>query len=242
MSADDVWVLRDPLSGAPTPQRVTETAFVETIPRISPDGRWIAYESNQSGGQLGVHIESFPQPGIKIQISSSGGMRPRWKADSKELFYVTPDDPPIVTASLQSDGASLAVKASVPLFATRMHSTGLGRNYSVSADGRFLINVAAGEQAPAPITVIHNWAASQTKWQRRYQRLTPQRTCSLSTFPFVRSDGRDQAPCAHMRMHVRRRDSARASSGRCGGREVQRFAGRTPWCATTRARLYAASG
>ena len=163
ISAGDVWVLRDPLSDNPKPQRVTQTAFTETNPRISPDGHWIAYESNQSGRHLEVHIQSFPQPGVKQQVSNGGGLQPRWKPDSEELFYVTPDFTTVMAVGIKPVGTSLSLEAPVSLFQARMHPRGLGRSYSVSADGRFLINVAVADQGPAPIIVIHNWAASLKK-------------------------------------------------------------------------------
>jgi Tol biopolymer transport system component len=162
-SADDVWVLRDPLSDNPKPQRVTQTAFTESNPRISPNGRWIAYESNQSGRRLDVHIQSFRQPGIQQQVSNGGGLQPRWAPDSKELFYLTPDFTTVMAVGIKTSGTSLDLEASVSLFQVPIHPGGLGRSYSVSADGRFLINVAVADQEPAPISVVHNWAASLKK-------------------------------------------------------------------------------
>ena len=160
-SGNDVWVLPDPLSDNPKPQRVTETSFTETNPRISPNGHWIAYELRQSEGQREIYIQSFPQAGTRQQVSSGGGLQPRWKSDSSELFYVTPDFTSVMAVSVKPARTSLTVGAPVLLFKTLMSPFGLGRSYSVSADGRFLINVAAAEETPAPITVIHNWAAGR---------------------------------------------------------------------------------
>ena len=83
-SGGDVWAL--PLFGDPKPLRVTDTPFAEANGRISPDGRWIAYDSLESGTQSEVYIQSFPQPGRKEQVSTKGGSLPRWSADGKELF------------------------------------------------------------------------------------------------------------------------------------------------------------
>jgi Tol biopolymer transport system component len=151
----DVWALPYPVSADSKPLRVTATPFTEGNARLSPDGRWVAYHSNQSG-QLEVYIQSFPQPGIRQQVSTAGGQEPRWSADGKHLFYVTPDFtlmsvPTAPTPS--SPGAGIPMR----LFQTRMAIGGIGRNYSVAADGRFLINVTTTNQVADPITVVLNW-------------------------------------------------------------------------------------
>lgn len=91
LSGDDVWAL--PLFGDRKPLRVTQTTFRETNARISPDGRWVAYQSSEPGGTRPdeVYVQSFPEPGAKKQVSTMGGNVPRWSRDGKELFYVTPD-------------------------------------------------------------------------------------------------------------------------------------------------------
>jgi hypothetical protein len=68
-----------------------------------------------------------------------------------------------MAVGIKKAGTSLDLEAPVPLFQGRMHPSGLGRSYSVSADGRFLINVAAADQGPTPMIVVHNWAASLKK-------------------------------------------------------------------------------
>jgi Tol biopolymer transport system component len=81
----NVWIL--PLSGDRKPFAFAETPFIEASAVFSPDGRWIAYTSNE-GGQLDVYVQSFPGPGTKSQVSRNGGSHPVWRADGRELFYL----------------------------------------------------------------------------------------------------------------------------------------------------------
>jgi len=152
---NDVWAL--PLSGPGNaePLRVTNTAFVESNARFSPDGRWIAYQSNESGPQGDVYIQSFPAPGIKQQVSTKGGILPRWGTHGAELFYVTPTST-LMSVSLKSAGAGLQVGTPVPLFSLPAFQS--GGDYDVSADGRFLVHLMDTEQTPQSLTVILNWA------------------------------------------------------------------------------------
>jgi hypothetical protein len=128
---------------------------------MSPDGRWIAYTSSQSGRRLDVYLQSFPGPGVQVLVSTGGGRTPRWKADGRELYYIAPDFT-LMAAAIQPADSSPGVGVPIRLFQTRMYGpAGIGRDYSVSADGRFLINVNdAGLQ---PITVIVNWPAALKK-------------------------------------------------------------------------------
>jgi len=139
---DDVWAL--PLSGESSggkPVRVTETAFAEYYAQISPDSRWIAYDSNETGRRE-VYIQSFPQPGFKQQVSTTGGRTPRWSRDGRELYYYTlAPDWVVMAVSTKPVGASLEIGAPDALV---MRPNGATRIYSVSADGRFLLQVPPG--------------------------------------------------------------------------------------------------
>jgi Tol biopolymer transport system component len=148
-SAGDLWA--QPVGGDQPPLRLTQDTFVEVNPAFSPDGRWIAYESNEGGSQNEVYIQSFPVPGARQQISTSGGVVPRWRNDGKELFYVAPNRM-LMTVSLQPAGSSLRASVPAPLFQIRFNEAGEG-NYAVSRDGRFLV-AATGQPSAAPITVI----------------------------------------------------------------------------------------
>ena len=84
----DLWVL--PLSGDKKPVPFLKTPFEERDGQFSPDGKWVAYQSNESG-RSEIYVQPFPGPGRKLQISSSGGAQPRWNKNSKEIFYVSLD-------------------------------------------------------------------------------------------------------------------------------------------------------
>jgi len=152
---NDVWALPLSVPGNAEPLRVTDTAFVESHARFSPDGRWIAYQSNESGTQGDVYIQSFPAPGVKQQVSTKGGILPRWGANGTELFYVTPTST-LMSVSVKSAGAGLQVAIPVPLFS--LPAFQIGGDYDVSVDGRFLMHLMDTEQAPLSMTVILNWA------------------------------------------------------------------------------------
>jgi eukaryotic-like serine/threonine-protein kinase len=127
---------------------------------ISPDGRWIAYQSNESG-QDEVVIQSFPEPGLKQQVSTAGGAQPCWSRDGKELFYLAPNGL-LMSVAITPGRSALELSASRPLFQTRLlHAGGgtSGKKYDVSADGRFLMSVTTDRpgEPTTPLTVVLNW-------------------------------------------------------------------------------------
>jgi Tol biopolymer transport system component len=134
--------------------------------QVSPDGRWLAYASNESG-RYEVFVQSFLNAGGRWQISKDGAVHPRWRGDSKELFYYAPDSR-LMAVPIKADTAIVA-GAAVPLFAARMLggpgvSLGLKQQYDVTRDGqRFLLNSLTEESAPSPITVVVNWTSALKK-------------------------------------------------------------------------------
>ena len=153
----DLWAL--PMFGDRKPFVVVQTNFEERDGQFSPDGKWIAYQSNESG-QTQVLVQPFPGPGGKLQVSADGGAQVRWRADGRELFYVSPDGRLMaVPIRPAADRRSLEAGAPVPLFATRIGGAAPGMNrqdYVVSQDGqRFLIDVP--ESVASPIAVVLNW-------------------------------------------------------------------------------------
>ena len=84
----DLWVL--PLFGDRKPFPFVATSVNKGNGQFSPDGRWVAYQSNESG-RYEVYVQPFPGPGGKWQVSTDGGIAPRWRRDSKELFYIAPN-------------------------------------------------------------------------------------------------------------------------------------------------------
>jgi Tol biopolymer transport system component len=158
-TTSDLWVL--PMTGTEErkPFAVVKTYFQDRDGQFSPDAKWIAYQSNESG-RFEIYIQPFPGPGPKIQISSNGGMQVRWRQDGKELFYVSLDDR-LVAVPIKLAAGETKLEAGVPaaLFATHIASSGQQsrQQYIVSADGqRFLMNTVTNE-SPSPITLILNW-------------------------------------------------------------------------------------
>ena len=149
----DIWTV--PASGGQDPQPLIHTGFVETDPRISPDGRWLAYVSNESGRNE-VVVTRFPQAEGKWPVSVGGGGWPMWRPDSRELYYRAPDGKLMAVTV----GAGSEFVAGVPqaLFApkARPAALGIGSYYDVAADGRFLVNMFV-ERRSSPATVLLNW-------------------------------------------------------------------------------------
>jgi dipeptidyl aminopeptidase/acylaminoacyl peptidase len=133
--------------------------------QFSPDGRWVAYVSNETGIDE-VYIQRFPGPGGKSQASINGGVDPRWARDGRELFYVAPDGKLMAVAiHVDADGRAVNAGPRTALFPTRFatgSSVTLGFNarpqYAVAPDGRFLMNVTADDNVPSPISIVLNWA------------------------------------------------------------------------------------
>lgn len=149
----DVWLARR--SGPEKPVAVLQSPFNETHPQLSPDGRWLAYTSDESG-RLEVYVRSFPASGGKWRVSTEGGCQPRWRADGKELFYVHLRD--VMSVPIVS-GPSFK-----PALPTRLFSTHAGRtsvlswDYVVAAEGqRFLIKDLVFDESGSPMVVVLNW-------------------------------------------------------------------------------------
>jgi dipeptidyl aminopeptidase/acylaminoacyl peptidase len=150
----DLWVL--PMNDAPAerkPVPVLRTEFDERDARFSPDGRWIAYMSDESGRNE-IYVRSFPaQTGGKWMISQGGGLLAAWRGDSKELFYVA-NDGTIMAVPISATGAGFQHGRPVALFKGPVSPMG----WDVSADGkRFLLAIPLPETTQAPFTVVLNW-------------------------------------------------------------------------------------
>jgi Tol biopolymer transport system component len=157
----DLWVL--PVSGDKKPFPFLKTPFDERDGQFSPDGKWVAYQSNESG-RFEIYVQPFPGPGGKFQISSNGGAQPRWNKNGKEIFYLSLDSKMMaVQVKSSPDGQSLSPGTATPLFPVRIANgvvAGNKQQYTVSSNGQqFLVNLAANEGATSPITLILNWKA-----------------------------------------------------------------------------------
>ncbi|MBI3695088.1 MAG: PD40 domain-containing protein [Acidobacteria bacterium] len=146
------------LEGDRKPVPFLETEFNEFFGRFSPDGKWIAYASNESG-PYEVYVRGFPKSGGQWMVSNGGGSRPRWRRDGKELFYLTADRK-LMAVEVKAAGATFEYGQPRELFQTSAANLGNTDVYDVTADGkRFLVNTALEEAAATPITVVENWAA-----------------------------------------------------------------------------------
>jgi Tol biopolymer transport system component len=155
----DLWAL--PLTGDRIPFPVVRTPFLEDEGQFSPDGRWIAFRSNQSGRDE-IYVQAFPGPAGSQLVSTHGGSQPRWRRDGKELFYVATDETLMVVSIGQAAGQRLETSKPAPLFRTRLEAGDQPKQqYAVAPDGeRFLMNVLAEEANVLPIILVQNWTAA----------------------------------------------------------------------------------
>jgi Tol biopolymer transport system component len=152
-----LWLL--PLNGDTKSSKLVAGDFVSGQGRVSPDGRWLAYVSNESGFPE-VYVSAFPHPGARIQVSNKGGMQPQWRADGKELFYILPAERSMMSVQVKP-GADFQPGSPALLFqASFTGFFNFGRNdYGAAPDGQsFLVNTSAGT-SPASLEVITGWQA-----------------------------------------------------------------------------------
>jgi len=165
-----IWVL--PADGDKKPRLFLESRFLLWHPALSSDGRWVAYVSNESGGQE-VYVQPYPGPGEKIRVSTAGGSEPIWTQDGREILYRNnrPDGQQFLSATIVSLSPFRTVTPRVLFKAGpgEYDSTVPARAWDVTADGqRFLLlkNVATGDKPVSVMHVVLNWA-------EELQRLVP---------------------------------------------------------------------
>ena len=125
--------------------------------RFSPDGRWLAYTSEESGRNE-VYVAVFPGPGERWQVSTEGGFMPRWRGDGKELFYLSSD---LRLMSVETRVAGATLEAGVPKVLFEPHP--LPTSYESAADGQRFLMVSSGVEQSPPITLVQNWAAESKR-------------------------------------------------------------------------------
>ena len=143
------------------PIPLLQTPANESQGQVSPDGRWIAYTSNE-GAQPNVYVQAFPGPGGKYQVSKDGGARPVWRRDGRELFYLGLDR----TLMAVPIDATDHFEAGVPqaLFPTGAMTFTISQVYAATKDGkRFLVNAMPQQSSVTPLTVLVNWTAAIQK-------------------------------------------------------------------------------
>jgi Tol biopolymer transport system component len=146
------------LFGDRKPFPIAQTDFIESAAVFSPDGRWIAYTSNEAG-QPNIYVQPFPAGGAKRQVSRDGGGQPVWRPDGKELFFLGPDGT-MMAAAIDGTGQFGVPKALFPAIHPSALTLGT-RQYAVTKDGeRFLVNIRPQQSSVTPLTVVINWTAA----------------------------------------------------------------------------------
>ena len=143
-----------PMASGQKPYPFLSTRFNEQQGTFSPDGKWIAYQSNETGRDE-VYVRPFPGPGGVWQISSDVGLSPRWRADSKELYYLGPGSK-LMAVGITVAGAAITPSQPVPLFAINIVNAPIRPQYDVARNGRFVV-VEGADATAAPITLLMNW-------------------------------------------------------------------------------------
>jgi len=163
----DLWLL--PMSGDQTPMPLLQGEYGEQQGRISPDGRWFAYASDESGRDE-VYVQAFPTPTRKWRVSFDGGADPRWRRDGKELFYIA-DDRHLMGVPVKA-GTPFDHGEAIPVFNAGVPAHWyFGRNvYDVSRDGRFLMMSPTEDDKAPPVTVLLNWPGALRKHSERAAR------------------------------------------------------------------------
>ena len=142
------------------PRAYAAGSFSQTYGAFSPNRRWVAYASDESG-QSEIYIDSFPEPGRRIRVTTAGGTEPRWRRDGKELYFRRGTEVHIVkmTSGQLRPGSSTAAAPLEVRSIDRLFDAGAPiRAFDVTPDGsQFLVNLPALGSAPNTATMVVNW-------------------------------------------------------------------------------------
>jgi Tol biopolymer transport system component len=153
----DVWVV--PMTGDRKPFPFLQTEYSESNARFSPDMKWIAYQSDESGPNQ-IYVRPFPGPGAKWQISTSGGTRPSWDRNGKEIFYLNGGK--ILSAEVNGNGSTFETGKVKLYFDPSSIGGTLVRD--ISGDGQsILLEIPRGLRTSTPLTIVVNWDAELKK-------------------------------------------------------------------------------
>ena len=152
----DIWAL--PMDGSGDAFPLVQTPFLDTRPSFSPDGRWFAYESDESG-RSEIYVRQFPGPGGRWQVSTAGGSEPVWSADGREIFYLDAGEKLVAVAVRTADAFTAALPET--LFEPRLFQRVQRNRYAVASSGdRFLMVSPLESQTIPAMTVVLNWDAT----------------------------------------------------------------------------------
>ena len=149
---------------APAARTVIPAAFNESAPALSPDGHWLAYQSDEAG-RMEVYVRPYPGPGARVPVSVLGGTEPAWSRDGRELFYRAADSMMVAAVSLRP---TFAVTGRRRLFAGAFLRGGPFREYDVTSDGQRFVMVQGGT-APSTLIAVHH-AFDRLVYDRQQQR------------------------------------------------------------------------
>ena len=157
-NARDLWVL--PTGGADrTPRPVVQTAAEERNGAFSPDGKWFAYESDETG-PLAVFVRPFPGPGRAWRVSTGNGTLPFWRADSKAIYYQSSGQ--LMAVAFDAAGSTPTLGTPTTVFPLRSGTSGVMLLRAPTDGQRFLSGILAADALPrSPLTVIVNWAGAR---------------------------------------------------------------------------------
>ena len=151
----DIWAL--PLGGDKKPFPIVTTNFDELWATFSPDGRYVAYQSNESG-RSEIAVQEFPEARNKWQVSTDGGGQSFWRGDGRELFYRSGSR--LMSVPVEA-GETFTAGTPAPLFQARFAAVTIRGHYRPTPDGqRFLVLSPLGRDALQPASVVLNWTAA----------------------------------------------------------------------------------
>jgi serine/threonine protein kinase/Tol biopolymer transport system component len=156
-----------PLTGTPQerkPVPFLQTPFREANAQFSPDGKWVAYESDESGHQE-VYVQPFPSTGAKWQVSNKGGVQPRWRGDGRELFFISETTQRLWAAGIQASAGHVEIATPRPLFPILLFP-GPSFLYDVTRDGQHFVVISppgAGAQGTSAIDIVSDWQSGLKK-------------------------------------------------------------------------------
>ncbi len=151
----EIWAI--PTFGDHKPFPVVQSPFPVSQPNLSPDGKWLAYLSTESGRPQ-VYVQPFPRGGGRWQVSTGSGDWPKWGPGGKEIFYISADNK-LMSAKITETGSGIILGSEAPLFQINA-IIGPGWPYDVSPDGKkFIVANQRQAQASQPLTLVVNWPA-----------------------------------------------------------------------------------
>jgi hypothetical protein len=145
-TGDDLWI-QPPIEGTAAHPYVT-MPFDQTYGAFAPDGRSVAYASNESG-QFDIYVDAYPRPGARVRVTTAGGTEPRWTSASEIVFR----------RGSEIHAVQLDAQRQVVGLSRLFDAGGTMRSFDVSRDGRFLLNLPADNHTAASATIVYSWLA-----------------------------------------------------------------------------------